>query len=71
MVQLRIYVPASENNSVRNLIMLNPTWQFYLSLISFSSNAVSWRVMRQASAESTGGRTGIGSGIKAEGEEKE
>lgn len=64
-------MPASENNSVHNLIMLNSTWQFYLNLISFSSNAVSLRVMRQASADSTRGRTGIGNGIKAEGEEKE
>lgn len=64
-------MPASENNSVRNLIMLNSTWQFYLNLISFSSNAVTLRVMRQTSADSTRGRIGIGNGIKAEGGEKE
>lgn len=64
-------MPASENNSVHNLIMLNSTWQFYLNLISFSSNAVTLKVMRQASADSTRGRIGIGNGIKAEGEEKE
>lgn len=51
-------------------IILNSTWQFYLNLISFSSNAVTLRVMRQASADNTRGRIGIGSGIKG-GEEKE
>lgn len=71
MVKLCIYVPVSENNSVHNLIMLNSTWQVYLDLISFSSNAVSLRVMSQASADSTRGRIGIGNGIKAEEEEKE
>jgi len=50
--------------------MLNSTWQFYLNLISFSSNAVTLRVMRRASADSTWGRIGIGNGIKAEREEK-
>lgn len=64
-------MPASENNSVHNRVTLNSTWQFYLNLISFSSNAVTLRVMRQASADSTRGRIGIGNGIKAEGEEKE
>lgn len=50
--------------------MLNSAWQFYLNLISFSSNAVALRVMRQASADSTRGSIGIGNGIKTEGEGK-
>lgn len=64
-------MPVTLDSSGHNLIMLHSPWQLYLYLISFSSNAVTQRIMRQASADSTRGRIGIGNDIKAEGEKKE